>query len=49
MSNRKITTILGKAIREGKYLNIFYKNQLGEIKPLAIQSRKIEVTYNSPQ
>jgi len=36
MSNRKITTILGKAIREGKYLNIYYKNQLGEIKPFWI-------------
>jgi superfamily I DNA and/or RNA helicase len=32
MNNRKITTRIGEAIREGKYLNITYQNKQGEIK-----------------
>ncbi len=31
MIDNKITALLGKAIREGKYLNIAYKNKNGEI------------------
>ncbi len=30
MIDKKITALIGKAIREGKYLNISYKNQKGE-------------------
>ncbi|MBX2931069.1 MAG: hypothetical protein KF781_03855 [Chitinophagaceae bacterium] len=29
MTNKKITALIGKAIREGKYLNISYKNKSG--------------------
>ncbi len=36
MIDRKITTLIGKAIREAKYLNITYKNKLGEITPFWI-------------
>ena len=36
MIDKKITVLLGKAIREGKYLNITYKNQNGEITPFWI-------------
>ncbi len=32
MSNKKITTVIGEAIREGKYLSITYKNWQGEVK-----------------
>jgi hypothetical protein len=31
MINKKITVLIGKAIREGKYLNITYKNKNGDI------------------
>lgn len=31
MIDKKITILIGKAIREGKYLNITYKNRSGEI------------------
>ncbi|MBZ0247260.1 MAG: hypothetical protein K8H85_15070 [Cyclobacteriaceae bacterium] len=36
MIDKKITIVIGKAIREGKYLNITYKNQNGEITPFWI-------------
>lgn len=36
MIDRKITILIGKAIREGKYINITYKNKSGEIKPFWI-------------
>ncbi len=36
MTDKNITALLGKAIREGKYLNITYKNQNGEITPFWI-------------
>jgi hypothetical protein len=36
MSDNKITALLGQAIREGKYLNITYKNQDDEINPFWI-------------
>jgi len=36
MINKDITAIIGKAIREGKYLNITYKNKDGEISPFWI-------------
>ena len=36
MIDKKITTLIGKAIREGKYLNITYKNKSGEITPFWI-------------
>jgi len=36
MIDKKITTLIGKAIREGNYLNITYKNKLGEITPFWI-------------
>jgi hypothetical protein len=36
MIDKKITILIGKAIREGKYLNITYKNQSGEITPFWI-------------
>ena len=36
MADKIITTLLGQAIREGKYLNITYKNQDGEINPFWI-------------
>lgn len=36
MIDKKITTLIGKAIREGKYLNITYKNRSGEITPFWI-------------
>jgi hypothetical protein len=32
----KITALIGKAIREGKYLDITYKNKTGEITPFWI-------------
>jgi hypothetical protein len=32
MSNKKIITTIGEAIREGKYLNIAYKNRQSEVK-----------------
>ncbi len=34
--DKNITTLIGKAIREGKYLNITYKNKSGEITPFWI-------------
>jgi len=36
MIKKNITALLGKAIREGKYLNITYKNKIGEITPFWI-------------
>ncbi|MEQ1666158.1 MAG: AAA domain-containing protein, partial [Bdellovibrionales bacterium] len=36
MIGKKITTIIGKAIREGKYMNITYENKSGEITPFWI-------------
>lgn len=36
MADKKITVLLGQAIREGKYLNITYKNQNEEIHPFWI-------------
>lgn len=33
MIDKKITILIGKAIREGKYLNITYKNKSGEVTP----------------
>ena len=36
MIDKNITAIIGKAIREGKYLNITYKNKSGEITPFWI-------------
>lgn len=36
MTNKNITVLIGQAIREGKYLNITYKNKNGEITPFWI-------------
>ncbi|GAB2484916.1 DEAD/DEAH box helicase [Algoriphagus taiwanensis] len=36
MIDKKITSLIGKAIREGKFLNITYKNKKGEITPFWI-------------
>lgn len=36
MIDKNITAIIGKAIRDGKYLNITYKNKSGEITPFWI-------------
>jgi hypothetical protein len=36
MINKNITTLIGKAIREGKYLDITYRNKEGEITPFWI-------------
>jgi len=36
MINKNTTALIGKAIREGKYLNITYKNKDGEITPFWI-------------
>lgn len=36
MTDKKTTTLIGKAIREGKYLSITYKNQKGEVTPFWI-------------
>lgn len=36
MIGKKITSLIGKAIREGKYLNITYLNKSGEITPFWI-------------
>ncbi|SFT36255.1 AAA domain-containing protein [Algoriphagus locisalis] len=36
MIDKKITSLIGKAIREGKYLSITYKNKDGEITPFWI-------------
>ena len=36
MIDKKITSLIGKAIREGKYLNITYKNKKREITPFWI-------------
>lgn len=36
MIDKKITSLIGKAIREGKFLNITYKNKEGEITPFWI-------------
>ncbi|HEY4787126.1 MAG TPA: hypothetical protein VIH57_13805 [Bacteroidales bacterium] len=35
MTDKNITAIIGKAILEGKYLNITYKNKNGEVPLLA--------------
>ena len=39
--DKKITILIGKAIREGKYLNITYKNRSGEITPFWISIQDI--------
>lgn len=36
MTNQSIIVLIGKAIREGKYLSILYKNQNGEVTPFWI-------------
>src|SRR5512145_2683059 len=36
MIDKNTTVLIGKAIREGKYLNITYKNSNGEITPFWI-------------
>lgn len=36
MTNKKITVCIGEAIREGKYLNITYKNKEGKVTPFWI-------------
>ncbi|WP_162343771.1 DEAD/DEAH box helicase [Cyclobacterium salsum] len=36
MIDKKITTLIGKAIREGRYLSITYQNRSGEITPFWI-------------
>lgn len=36
MIDKKITSLIGKAIREGKFLNITYKNKEGDITPFWI-------------
>lgn len=36
MIDKKITTLIGQAIREGKFLNITYLNKSGEIRPFWI-------------
>jgi superfamily I DNA and/or RNA helicase len=36
MPDKKITSLIGKAIREGKYLNITYKNRNSEVTPFWI-------------
>jgi hypothetical protein len=36
MIKKKITALIGKSIREGKYLSITYKNRNGEISPFWI-------------
>ena len=36
MIDKKITALIGKAIREGKYLNITYKNKNGDVTPFWI-------------
>lgn len=36
MNDKNILALLGKAIREGKYLNITYKNKTGEVTPFWI-------------
>ena len=41
MIDKKITTLIGKAIREGKYLNITYQNKSGEITPFWISIQDI--------
>ncbi len=37
MIDKKITGLIGKAIREGKYLSIAYKNKSGEVTPFWIR------------
>lgn len=39
--DKKITILIGKVIREGKYLNITYKNRSGEITPFWISIQDI--------
>jgi hypothetical protein len=41
MIDKKITILIGKAIREGKYLNITYKNKSGEVTPFWISIHDI--------
>ncbi|QOI96662.1 MAG: hypothetical protein HRU69_03780 [Flammeovirgaceae bacterium] len=41
MIDKKIAVLIGKAIREGKYLNITYKNKSGEITPFWISIQDI--------
>ena len=43
MIDKKITALIGKAIREGKYLNITYKNRSGEVTPFWISILDISV------
>lgn len=44
MSDKKITTKIGEAIREGKYLSIYYKNKQDEVKPFWISI--LDITAN---
>src|SRR5574343_270612 len=44
MSNKKITVKIGRAIREGKYLDITYKNINGEVKHFWISI--LDITSN---
>lgn len=44
MSNKNITTKIGEAIRQGKYLSIYYKNKQGEVKPFWISI--LDITPN---
>ncbi|MCU0402202.1 MAG: AAA domain-containing protein [Algoriphagus sp.] len=50
MIDKKITSLIGKAIREGKFLNITYKNKEGDITPFWINildiSEKDELWVN---
>jgi superfamily I DNA and/or RNA helicase len=41
MIEKKITILIGKAIREGKYLSITYKNKSGEVTPFWISIQDI--------
>lgn len=41
MIDKKITSLIGKAIREGKFLNITYKNKEGDITPFWISILEI--------
>ena len=44
MKNKKITVKIGEAIREGKYLDITYKNKQGEVKHFWISI--LDITSN---
>ena len=44
MIDKKITTLIVKAIQEGKYLNITYKNKKGDVTPFWISI--LDITPN---